>query len=190
MGIGWDDASETIVASGGEVYAAPLGTALPTTTVGALNAAFVGLGYTTEDGVSFSVNRTTEDINAWQSFDPIRTLMTSREVQASFGLQQWNEDTVPLAFGGGTVSGTSPNFKYEPPDPEAGVDERALIIDTVDGTVHTRIIFPRGLVVEAVETQFQRGATAVLPITFKALKPDGRKLFTIYSDAPGFAAGS
>lgn len=186
----WNDPTELQVGITGQVYVAPLGTALPTTTLGALDAAFVGLGFTTEDGVSFSASKETQDINAWQSFDPIRTIVTARTVQATFSLQQWNEDTVPLAFGGGAVTGSTPNFKYELPDPEDGVDERSMVIDVEDGDNHMRFVIARGTVTEAVETQFQHGATAVLPITFKALKPSVGKIVTYYTDAAGFAAGS
>lgn len=186
----YNDSADLIVGGNGQVYVAPLGTALPTTTTGALNAAFLGLGYLTEDGVSWSVARETQDFPAWQSFDPVRTAMTGRTVQATFSLQQWNEDTVPLAFGGGAITGTTPNYKYELPDPEQGTDERSVVIDVQDGTETIRFVLPRGLVVESVETQFQRGATAVLPITFKLLKPSTGKIATIYTDSDAFAAGS
>ena len=186
----WNDPAELTVGITGQVYVAPTGTALPTTTTGALNAAFVGLGYLTEDGVSFSASKETQDIAAWQAFDPIRTIVTSRTVQATFSLQQWNEDTVPLAFGGGSISGTSPNFKYSLPDPEDGLDERCMVIDVQDGDINLRFVIARGIVTEAVETQFQHGATAVLPITFKALKPSLGKIVDFYTDSDGFTAGS
>jgi hypothetical protein len=186
----WNDSSETLVAVSGQVSVAPIGTALPTTTLGALNAAFVGLGFTTDDGVSFSVSRETTDIGAWQSFDPIRTLLTARAIQMTFSPQQWNENTVPLAFGGGSISGSTPNFKYTPPSPEEGLDERALVLDLVDGDVNTRLVFPRGIVIDSVETTFSKGATAVLPITFKALTPESGSIFELYSNSPGFTAGS
>jgi len=186
----WNDATESFVGGNGQMSVAPIGTALPTTTLGALNAAFVGLGYLTEDGPTFTVGKETTDFPAWQSFDPIRSAVTGREITVAGVLQQWNEDTVPLAFGGGVISGTTPNFKYTPPEPEDGVDERSLVLDINDGDVHVRIVFPRGYATEAVETQFQRGATSVLPITFKALKPDVGSIYSIYSDSPAFTAGS
>lgn len=186
----WNDPTELVVGQTGQVYVAPLGTTLPTAVDTALNAAFVGLGYITEDGVSFSASKETQDIGAWQALDPLRTIVTSRVVQATFGLQQWNEDTVPLAFGGGTVTGSTGAWKYELPDPEDGLDERAMVIDVQDGDNNFRFVLPRGVVTEAVETQFQHGASAVLPITFKALKADASKIATVYSDADSFTAGS
>jgi len=51
--------------STGAVYVAPYGTVLPTTATAALNAAFKGLGYVSEDGLVNSVETDTENVNAW-----------------------------------------------------------------------------------------------------------------------------
>ena len=50
----------------GGIYAAPVGTTLPTTSDAALNVAFVGLGYAGESGVTPSGDEaTTTDLKAW-----------------------------------------------------------------------------------------------------------------------------
>jgi hypothetical protein len=185
----WNNSDELHVGITGQIYVAPLGTALPSDPTAALNAAFVGLGYTTEDGFSFSASRETTDIGGWQTFDPLRTIITARTVQVSFALKQWNEETVPFAFGGGSISGSGP-YTYNLPDPEDGLDERAMVIDSVDGDNHVRFVFRRGIVIEAVESQFQHGASADLPITFKLLKPSTGAIASILFDGDGFAAGS
>lgn len=50
---------------GGAVFVAPAGTTLPTNATDALDAAFKGLGYVSEDGLVNSVETDTEQINAW-----------------------------------------------------------------------------------------------------------------------------
>ena len=191
MTIGWNDASEIIVAGSGEVYVAAVGTALPTTATETLNAAFVGLGYHTEDGVSISVSPTVEEFMAWQSRQAIRREMTAQEIQVSFSLQQWNEETLPLAFGGGAISSVSGGYRYDFPTDTASLVEKAMIVDCVDGSENHRFVFTRGTVVEAVETQFSRGATALLPITFKVLGPEAGGAPGYYlTDSAAFAAGS
>jgi len=189
--VAWNNANEIVVASNGQVYVAPVGTPLPASSVAALNAAFVGLGFATEDGATLTVTPEVTDYMAWQSRSPVRREKVSQEIQIAIALMQWNEQTVPVAFGGGVVSGSAGAYRYDLPKDDAALDERAMILDAVDGAVHLRWVFPRGNVTEAVEAAFQRGAPASLPITFKALAPaaDASPGYFL-TDSAGFAAGS
>jgi hypothetical protein len=187
----WNNANEIVVASNGQVYVAPVATPLPATAVVALNAAFIGLGYATEDGVSIGVTPEVTDYMAWQSRSPVRREKVSQEIMITTALMQWNEQTVPAAFGGGTVSGSAGNYRYDLPADDAPLDERAMVVDAIDGAVHMRWVFPRGNVTEAVEAAFQRGTPASLPIGFKALAPaSGGSPGYFLSDSAAFAAGS
>lgn len=188
----WNDTSEIRVFSGGEVYVAPVGTALPTTPTAALNVAFVGLGYISEDGASLSVSPEIQDIMAWQSRQAVRRELTSQEVTATFALLQWNESTIPFAFGGGSVELVSgSNYKYELPTSGA-LDERSVVLEATDGAITERIILPRCNVTDAVETQFVRTDASLLPITVKALQPaDGStSMIFLSNDAASMAVGS
>lgn len=188
----WNDPTEIRVCANGQVYIAPVGTALPITPTTALNAAFVGLGYLTTDGVSVSVTPEVRDTMSWQSAQATRRDLISQEVNASFVLQQFNEDTLPFAFGGGSVVLVSAgNYKYELPT-SGTLDEKCLIVDAIDGAIAQRIIIPRGNVTDAVETNFQRESESQLPISFKGLQPaDGSSTFRFLSnDAAAYAVGS
>lgn len=188
----WNDPNEIRVASNGQVYIAPVGTAVPTTPTASLNVAFVGLGFLTTDGVSLSVAPTLQDTMSWQSPQAVRRDLINQEVNASFTLQQFNEDTLPFAFGGGSVSLVSAGiYKYDLPT-DGALNEKCLIIDAIDGAIHMRVILPRGNVTDAVQTKFARDAEAQLPISFKAMQPaDGSTALRLISDdALAFAAGS
>lgn len=188
----WNDPNEIRIASNGQVYVAPVGTALPTTPTAALNSAFVGLGYLTEDGAKLAVAPEVQDIKSWQSRQSTRRELINQEVTASFTLQQFNESTIPLAFGGGDVTSPSTGiYRYELPTSGA-LDERAMIIDAIDGSVHQRWILPRGNVTDAVEISMVRNAEQQLPISFKGLQPADGSTSLIYltDDAAAFAAGS
>lgn len=50
---------------GGAIFFAPAGTSLPTNATTSLSAAYVCLGYVTEDGVTESVTEEGDDIQAW-----------------------------------------------------------------------------------------------------------------------------
>lgn len=188
----WNKPDELVVASNGQVYVAPVGTALPTTTTGALNASFTGLGLTSEDGVTLTVTPTVDEFMAWQSRQAVRRELTAQEVQVTFQLEQWNESTIPLAFGGGTVSNSGGTYRFDLPETSDALDERSMVIDTNDGDRNIRIVIPRGNVTDAVESQFVRSSLAMLPITFKALEPDtgGGSAYLMFDDAAAFAAGS
>lgn len=49
----------------GAVFVAPIGTTIPTNATDALDPAFKGLGYVSEDGLVNSVETDTENVNAW-----------------------------------------------------------------------------------------------------------------------------
>jgi hypothetical protein len=165
------DATEVVVGQNGDVYVAPTGTTLPLDVDDPLDPAFSeALGFTSEDGVTATDGKTTENIMAWQSFYPLRVLVTERNFTAAFVLRQWNQDTVSLAFGGGTFTATGSFTKYTPPAPEV-LDERVLVIDWQDGDDQYRLVVPRCIVTENVESNITRTAAADLPITMAVLAP-------------------
>jgi len=167
------NSEEILVATAGDVWIAPVSTTLPTAEDSALNGAFLNLGYTTEEGVSFTYSQAVEEINAWQEADPVRRIVTARSLTTTFNLNQWNQATFELAFGGGAwttpIAGT---YSYTPPDGNDALAEYALVIDFADGTKVSRLIVERGTVTEDVSTSLVRTGAAVLPIAIKALKPD------------------
>jgi hypothetical protein len=165
------DATEVVVGANGDIYVAPTGSNLPVDVDDPLDAAFSeALGFVSEDGVTATDGKTTQNIGAWQSFYPLRVLVTERDFRVAFVLRQWNQDTVSLAFGGGTFEATGSFTKYTPPDPSV-LDERALVVDWADGDDLFRLVVPRCLAIEAVSTQLTRVNAADLPITMAVLAP-------------------
>lgn len=189
---GWQDPSELFVGKTGDVYLAPVGTALPTTPTATLNAAFESPGYLSEDGVSFSIGGEVTDFNVWQSLQPARREKTTQDITFGFSMVQWNEASVPLAFGGGSVTSLGGGaYKYAFPAADEVLDERALVLDVVDGAAKHRFVFQRGNITEPVEATFQRGSLAALPVVFSVLAPEGGgSSGSFYSTATGFAPGS
>jgi len=183
------DATEVVVGANGDVYVAPVGTNLPLDVDDALDPAFSeALGFTSEDGVTATDGKTTENIGAWQSFYPLRTLVTERNFTVAFVLRQWNQDTVSLAFGGGTFTATGSHTTYTPPDP-AYIDERVLIVDWEDGDDQFRLVVPRTIVSEDVETQITRTAAADLSITMTVLAPaEGNEPWLFMTNAVRFSS--
>lgn len=171
-------ADQIAVPMNGTIYTATWSadTTYPTTVRGTLtNGTYTGgtwaeLGYTTEDGVTFSSTPNVEDINAWQSPDPVRRLVTSRETTVATQLLQWNDDTFKVAFGGGAWTGGT---LFTPPAPQDALANLALIVDGEDGTRQYRFVIYKANVTDAVETSLTRTGAAVLPVTFSAVADAG-----------------
>lgn len=165
---------EIVVTGTGHIYVAPVGTAFPAN-VGVTPSVANGwteLGYASEEGARFSFGREINSIMGWQSFDPLRKVVTAVPKTVSFDLMQWNMYTVQLAFGGGAITEpTSGNYVYTPPA-ESFLDERALIIEGTDGASTYRFCFRKALNEEGVDFAFVRSDPVLFPITMGILAAD------------------
>jgi hypothetical protein len=186
-----NDASEIVVAANGRVFVGPLGVTEPTdldTAIGTVDADWAELGYINEDGVTFHDSRTLERIGAWQSFYPVRRIVTEKDAMATFVLRQWNSENVVLAFGGGFVTDEGSGvMRYTPPDPEE-LDERAICIEWFDDEKRYRLVMSKGIVTETSETKLARTAAADLPISFGATPASGDSAWYLLTDDPAFTA--
>jgi len=164
----------------GSVYVARIGTALPVGSEDAGDAVFVDLGTVKEDGVTVTPSESFGKVGAWQSAKAVRTVKTEDELSVSFSLMQWNEETVPLALGGGTISATTgPETKYVPP--AAGtVDERIFVVEWIDDTNDYRLVIPRGMVIDVSDIELTKSQAAELALTVEVLgsTPDDFIIFT------------
>jgi hypothetical protein len=184
-----NDSDAIVIGANGKVSVAPVGTTLPTTVTGSLNAAFKETGYISEDGVTFTYSKSVDGVMVWQSLYAVRRVVTDRDFMIAMVMREWNKISVPLAFGGGTIvespSGSG-SYKYSPPNPE-DVDERAVIVDWVDGTRHSRLVMPRGFASDNVESNITRGKAADLPITISLIAEDNALPWYMMFDDDVFA---
>jgi len=184
--------SEEVRAFGtGHVYVADVGTAMPADIGATIPTSWIDLGYTDEQGPRFNFGRTVNEVPAWQSYDPVRVLITAVPKTVAFDLLQTNKHTLQLALGGGDVTEGAPfEFSYEPPD-ESFVDERALIITGEDGDYTYRFCFHKVLNQSGVEFPFVRGAPTKLAIEVKVLAAGGgNKPYFIQTDDPNIFSGA
>jgi hypothetical protein len=167
------ESDEVVVAGTGHIYVAPVGTAMPANISAAVDdAGWVDLGYTTEDALHFVFDRQTKDLMAWQTRDVIRTVVTSEPKRIDFTLEQWNQNTWQLACGGGTFTGSAPNFLFTPPA-AGSVDYRALIVALTDGSKHYRFLVQKALNKNPLDFSTRADDMALLPISMTLLVPDG-----------------
>lgn len=182
------DSNEVRVYGDGNLYVAPVDTAFPTDITTAVDDdAWVQLGYISTDGVTFKVEKEMKDIEVWQSRDPVRTIRTKSPKTLKLDLVQWNYHTALLALGGGTVTGTPGNYTYNPPD-ESESDERAFILEAIDGDYTVRYCFRRGENQTGTELKHVSDDALMLPIEIKVLAAsNGAKPYFIQTDDPNLA---
>jgi hypothetical protein len=176
------------VAGTGELKLAPVGTALPTAASTALNAAFKGYGYTTDDGVTLSKSVEREGISAWQSTTPVRYLITGQEFTVECTFLQSNKDILKLWLGSGdfaTDGGTPAGYRADVSVNPVG-QQFAMVLEWTDGTITSRLVIPKVEVSETGDVDLAAKATA-FPVTFGALAPDtGTVLATWLTSDPAF----
>lgn len=170
------DPDQLVVTGSGRIYTGTPGVSTtPANISTAIDTAgvdgWVELGYTSESGVSFSFGRETKEIKGWQSRQTLREVVTGTPSSFKCELLQINHATLRLALGGGSVSGSSPNFAYNPP-PANYRDERSFIVEGYDGVYTYRFIFLKGLNIAPAELSFVREDPVMLPIEIKILEDD------------------
>jgi hypothetical protein len=188
MASGAQDPAELRVFASGDLYIGPYGSTLPTTPTASVASPYTKVGLISDDGVTFSVSPTVEDMRAWQRQQFVRREVTARDATLSAALLQWDVDTIQIAFGGGTITEPSAGtFRYDPPSDTAALAEYSLVLDAQDGpNAHYRIVVPRVSVTDAVETTFNRGALSTLPVTFSMLAPASGSSWYMLSDDAAF----
>lgn len=180
------EAQHVTVAGTGTVWVAPEDTPMPTD-IAALASPWEDVGYVSEDGVKFTLSRTQEDINAWQSVDPVRILVTAEPKVVAFELLEFDRETLILAFRGGSFAGTTAPFTYTPPDAGAS-DVRAMCIDGIDGDNEFRFAFPRVELSGDLEFSLMRTDAVRFPLEFSVLA--AAEKWTLIADLPGAASVS
>ena len=186
MGI-QQNSNYVVVAGDGTAYVGPTTTPAPTNAATALNAGFLEMGFISEEGATFTQTQEVTDINAWQSFFPIRRITTGRGVTVSFAMREWNKRAVEFATGG-TIAINAAEWKLTPPSPSA-VSEKSIVLEWLDVAKKYRLYIPKGIVAEDVEVNLSRTAAADLPITFAASDPGaGGNIYTLFTTDPAFSS--
>lgn len=155
---------------GGAIFVAPVGTALPTDATTALNEAFVGLGYVSEDGLTQAITRDSEAIKAWGG-DTVLTTQTDFAETFTFKLiEALNVDVKKVIFGDTNVTGTLTtgitaitNSKELP--------AKSFVIEMVQNDALVRKVIPNAKITELGDIVYSDGEAVGYEPTITAL-PD------------------
>lgn len=169
---------------GGAIFRAPKGTPLPTSATEALDNAFIDLGFVSEDGVTNSNARESEDIKAWGG----TTVLTSQTDvtdtwQAQF-IEAMNTEVLKMVFGENNVSG----------DLDAGITvkvnaeesiEAAYVFDMIlKGGVLKRVVLPCAKMSELGDTVYKDDEAIAYEVTLTALPDEQENMHYEYIVTP------
>jgi hypothetical protein len=122
----------------------PLGTAGPASATDALNAAFLDGGWVHSDGLAAKVAESNNDITAYGTIVPVRTLTTSSKRTFTLTFLESNQVAVAvynrLALNAITVDPTDGSFSFETGAPSA--QQYSAVFDIIDGANHLRAYCP------------------------------------------------
>lgn len=91
----------------GGIYAAPIGTALPTSATDTLNAAFKNLGYVSEDGFKIGNSFTSTEIKEWGGNTVYNESDGKSETASAKYIEALNVDMLKTIYGDANVTVTS-----------------------------------------------------------------------------------
>lgn len=157
---------------GGAIFAAPLGTTLPTNATSDLDAAFKSLGYVSEDGVTNSNSPSSDKVKAWGG-DTVLNLQTEKPDDFKFTLiESLNVEVLKFVYGDDNVFGDLTNGI----EVKANADdatEHVLVIDMImRGGVLKRVILPQAKVTAVEDIKYADSDAVGYGTTVSAM-PDG-----------------
>ena len=168
-------ADNVVVGITGKVYVGPTTATAPTSTVSTLTG-FTDLGYVSADGVTFTNDKATNQIRAWQNADLVREVVTEGTVTYSFMLLETNQDVIEAYFGSTMVGG-----KIEL-SPTATGGRKSFVIDIVDGDKAIRHYVPTGEILSVEAQTIQNGEALMYGVTVTAYVSGGRAADIFHSE--------
>ncbi|MBK3572586.1 hypothetical protein JHN63_01855 [Streptomyces sp. MBT65] len=183
-----NDADNVRAALNGSIFMAPKGTTAPADLTAPWDAAWVDLGYMSDDGVSMEYSTDVEDINAWQSLSPVRRILTSVDMTLGFTAIELKARTVTAFFPGATISEVVADTVYRLDIPAApGPQEFAFGLEWVDGSIVNRLVIPRGEITDRGTITLGRSAAVGLEMTVSAYASSAPEIATWLSNDPSWA---
>jgi hypothetical protein len=145
----------------------------------AIPAGYVPIGYTTDDGITFTSDLSISDVTSSQSVEPTRSDVESDVISAQFAPQETNAATVALyeglpLSGTGALPAIGSAWQWDRASIPANPFRRLLFIglDYGDdgGEIYVVRFFPRARLTSKDDEQWARSTETQRPVTFNAYR--------------------
>lgn len=176
----------------GGIFRAPRGTALPTDAAVALDAAFVSLGFIGEDGVTETVDRSTEKIKAWGG-NTVKVTQSDYAVTVGFTMvEAMSGEALKTAYGDDNVATTaatvSTGTKHAVKLNKNQLEHYTYVLEIKDGDAKIRVVLDDGQVTENGEVTYNDAGIVSYPVTVEAFENEDGDNVVKYLDDGVFAA--
>lgn len=168
-------ADNVMVGISGKIYVAPTTATAPTASDSTLTG-FVELGYVSDAGVTFTIDKSTNQIRAWQNADLVRETITEATATYAAGLLETTEDVLETYFGSTMTGG-----KIEL-NPGATGGRKSFVIDVVDDDKVIRHYIPSGEILSVEAQTFANGEPVMYGVTITAYASAGRAADIFYGE--------
>lgn len=159
-----------VLAVAGYIFRAPVGTTLPTSASGELDAAFKNAGYIGESGLTLGINRSFNKVRDWFK-SVVKVIRTEHDVQFSWEYLEFDAEACKAFFGEDNVTGSGSTLTVRIND--AAIEDSAYVIDMHDGDNVIRAVIPCGaFAAEGGELNFNLDDVIRIPMQVEALKDD------------------
>lgn len=155
----------------GGIYVAPPGTALPTDASTELPAAFVNVGYISEDGITNQQSRTSQDIKEWNGGVVDSSTTEFKNAWKIKFIESLNVNVLKLIYGAGNV--TEASGKIHVAINEDELEEHVFAIDmAAKGGKLKRIVIPRGKITQLGDIVYNSTNAVAYDSTLTTYKDD------------------
>lgn len=164
------------VAVSGAVYVGATTAPAPTTSASPLGLGWTDLGYLSADGIAESIDRTTQQIRAWQDGSLVREVVTEGTYSLTMTFIETSQAVLELYYGADVTLGVLDGSATE----TGG--RKSFVIDVVDGDIVERIYIPQGEVTSLGERTLASGEAVGYEVTISAYVTDGVTFKKFFSE--------
>ena len=151
----------------GGIYVAPAGTTLPTTALETLNSAFKAVGYISEDGVTNTIGKTSEDIKEWGG-DVVDTVESEQTDDWQYkAIEALNVELLKTIYGSSNVTESQGAITINVKN--ASLSAMSYVIDIAQkGGRMKRVVIPRGKITSIGDIVYKANEAVGYDLTIRA----------------------